>query len=372
MSVVSEIARIKGNIANAYSKVEEKGASLPGVQNSSNLADTIAGIPQEAGDGWRPQEDWIDIDEVLANDREEYPAKAIVLMRDAEDMTEVTDRGGSPFGNFRKCRTSDGVEYTDKVFRHFWDRGKDKECGLGYKTRYMIFYYDTTNFNWSLWRGSFKYALYAIFENTNQSSGNWGYTYPQMTYLQALKFKNCHVEKLQLPQFIEKVFVEDSVFDCVEHGFGKLSSEDINELIGLNDYSVYSSVSFQSENLVRLPVLNTVNCTSFKNCFNGDYNLQVIDGISFDGAVAESLNTNVFLSCFCLREIRSIVGSIKINLNFNDCYALDYDTLMRILNALYDYADDGNTHTITLGGVNLAKLRDEELAIGQNKGWTIN
>ena len=48
MSVVSEINRINTNIANAYSKCNEKGATMPQIQNSSNLASTIDTISGEA------------------------------------------------------------------------------------------------------------------------------------------------------------------------------------------------------------------------------------------------------------------------------------------------------------------------------------
>lgn len=49
MSIASEIQRIKNNIAAAYSACESKGADLPQLKNSNNLADTIAGIPQGTG-----------------------------------------------------------------------------------------------------------------------------------------------------------------------------------------------------------------------------------------------------------------------------------------------------------------------------------
>ena len=49
MSVANEINRIKTNIANAYTKAEEKGATLPTEKNSANLADTIASITAGGG-----------------------------------------------------------------------------------------------------------------------------------------------------------------------------------------------------------------------------------------------------------------------------------------------------------------------------------
>ena len=50
MSIQSEIDRIKGNVASAYSAVEEMGGNLPEVQNSANLAAAVSTIP--VGAGW--------------------------------------------------------------------------------------------------------------------------------------------------------------------------------------------------------------------------------------------------------------------------------------------------------------------------------
>lgn len=44
MSVQSEIARIKSNIANAYNACEDGGATIPQTQDSANLASTISTI----------------------------------------------------------------------------------------------------------------------------------------------------------------------------------------------------------------------------------------------------------------------------------------------------------------------------------------
>lgn len=44
MSITSEISRINNNISDAYDALEAKGATMPQVQNSANLADTIATI----------------------------------------------------------------------------------------------------------------------------------------------------------------------------------------------------------------------------------------------------------------------------------------------------------------------------------------
>jgi hypothetical protein len=46
VSVASEINRIKSNIADAYTEAEAKGATMPATENSDNLADTVASIPE--------------------------------------------------------------------------------------------------------------------------------------------------------------------------------------------------------------------------------------------------------------------------------------------------------------------------------------
>ena len=50
MSIASEITRIKGNIVNAYTKISDKGGTLPATQNSANLATAIDSIPQGGAD----------------------------------------------------------------------------------------------------------------------------------------------------------------------------------------------------------------------------------------------------------------------------------------------------------------------------------
>lgn len=51
MTIASEITRIKTNIENAYTALGEKGATLPEVQNSANLADTVGSVSTGGGQG---------------------------------------------------------------------------------------------------------------------------------------------------------------------------------------------------------------------------------------------------------------------------------------------------------------------------------
>lgn len=57
----NQITRIKGNISTAYTKLQSKGATMPGTQNSANLGTTIDSIII-GGDTTPPNE----IDVILA------------------------------------------------------------------------------------------------------------------------------------------------------------------------------------------------------------------------------------------------------------------------------------------------------------------
>lgn len=60
-------------------------------------------------------------------------------------------------------------------------------------------------------------------------------------------------------------------------------------------------------------------------------------------------------------------------LALNRSNSLTHDSLMNVINNLYDIATKGcNTQKLTLGSTNLAKLTAEEIAIATNKGWTVS
>ena len=60
-------------------------------------------------------------------------------------------------------------------------------------------------------------------------------------------------------------------------------------------------------------------------------------------------------------------------LNLSTCPALTHDSLMNVINNLYDIASIGvQPQKLQLGSTNLAKLTDEEKAIATNKGWSLS
>ncbi|MDD7754008.1 MAG: hypothetical protein PUJ51_05820, partial [Clostridiales bacterium] len=61
------------------------------------------------------------------------------------------------------------------------------------------------------------------------------------------------------------------------------------------------------------------------------------------------------------------------SLKFQQSYNLTHDSLMNVINNLYDIKTKGvKPQQLILGSGNLAKLSEEELAIAQNKGWSVS
>ena len=81
--------------------------------------------------------------------------------------------------------------------------------------------------------------------------------------------------------------------------------------------------------------------------------------------------SNSFNSCSALENL-SVSGEIgQAGFSVSASTKLTHDSIMSIINALYNYSGSGKTYTVTLGSTNLAKLTDAEKAIATEKGWTL-
>ncbi len=348
MSVVSEIVRIKESVASAYRKCEEKGASLPAVRNSENLAETIERIPAGSS-GWRPRSDWWDIDRILEEDTEDFPAKMIVLLCDSCVKTTIYGWGAS------KIVTSDGVEYESPVanIEHVWDVRKDKACGLGYGTRFVKYYFDDVKITNVLSCTKVPdETLYCVFSHMEIPNPNV-FTWSDGVVAQR--------------RLLECVNCVDTIFEIYPCLYGCSSLKEFKNLRYMSLATLTNL--FSGVGLERIGEIVPERNNPANGCFN-NCRVRVIEEINFNKItnVNGMFSGTIFLVCI------NRVSNIEISgLSFKDCVLLNHDTLIRILEALYDFSGDLETaHMITLGSTNLAKLTDEELAIGQDKGWTIS
>lgn len=164
---------------------------------------------------------------------------------------------------------------------------------------------------------------------------------------------------------------------------------------------------FQSCSYLRsLPKLDTSNGTNFYGMFNYCSNLKTMPQLDLSSAIYVG---NMFANCSLLTTIPQLnasnitsisgmfdwcsnlttLGGFKdlgkaylttasannssYTLALNRSNSLTHDSLMNVINNLYDIATKGcNTQRLTIGSKNLAKLTSSEIAIATAKGWTVS
>lgn len=134
--------------------------------------------------------------------------------------------------------------------------------------------------------------------------------------------------------------------------------------------------------LTTIPPLDTSSVTSTGRMFSGCKSLTTIPQLNLSKVTSVQL---MFLSCFALTTLggfQNLGMAYDKNQNANFSYytlslsdssKLTHDSLMNVINGLYDIKTKGcNAQQLILGSTNLAKLTAEEIAIATNKGWTVS
>lgn len=136
------------------------------------------------------------------------------------------------------------------------------------------------------------------------------------------------------------------------------------------------------QKLTTIPHLNTSNVVSMSGMFNDCKGMVTIPQLDLSKVTSVS---QMFLSCYALTTLggfQNLGMAYDTNQSANySSYKLDlsaspkltHDSLMNVINNLYDIANKGcNAQQLILGSTNLAKLTAEEIAIATNKGWTVS
>lgn len=108
------------------------------------------------------------------------------------------------------------------------------------------------------------------------------------------------------------------------------------------------------------------------NMNNCDLNKVVNVTRIFDNTYAlENLTFGINLGKGYLTTVSANYSNYKLDLS--KCSHLTHDSLMSVINNLYDIATAGvQPQQLVLGATNLAKLSSAEIAIATNKGWTVS
>jgi surface protein len=129
-----------------------------------------------------------------------------------------------------------------------------------------------------------------------------------------------------------------------------------------------ASIFYQCSSLLTIPQLDTSKVTSINQAF---FNCSSLFSLPLFDASSWTNVANMFNNNYILAHLGGF-KNLKVSLSLSPCPELTHDSLMNVINNLYDLASNGlSAQTLTLGATNLAKLTEEEKAIAVNKGWTL-
>ena len=140
--------------------------------------------------------------------------------------------------------------------------------------------------------------------------------------------------------------------------------------------------AFQNcKNLEVFPQLDTSNVTEARMLFSGCFKLKTVPLLN---ANKMDWISNIFQSCSSLEELGGFANlgngytatsdnDYDRKMNLSNCTKLTHDSLINVINNLYDIAAKGvKTQQLALGSRNLAKLTAEEIQIATDKGWSVS
>lgn len=382
----------------------------------------------EAVDGWQRPEDWWDCETILANAEERdglYPAY-ILLLADWDKETTFSKNVSSKSTQGDGFLTSDGVWYVGDT-THTWDTTKDKPCSEGYKTRYVIVYVADKNNLGTIYLKDFNFLGIFVGDilasgfitspsNVNNTHGitsfvcssntkfkeniilNLSYCYSlKEIFVPNLKtgdvnFNGCRsLENIFLP--LLEVASKGIFFGCYSLKNASLPSLKTVNANQIADYGLFASC--HSLKNVSLPALANVNLrpngTDNNGLFADCYSLRMISmpalknlggcktfhecyslqSFTFFSTYETFSMTTIFEKCQSLKTINLYNDWSQSGLSAKDC-PLTRPCLLDMLDKLKDVTNEESAFTLTLGATNIAKLTEEEIAVGTNKGWVIN
>ena len=119
------------------------------------------------------------------------------------------------------------------------------------------------------------------------------------------------------------------------------------------------SYMFEScSSLTTVPQIDCVKATTIAGTFSGCSNLTNFGGFKDIGNTLKTTTS---------------ANNSNYTLSLTSCPLVTHDSLMNVINGVYDIAAKGfRVQSIKIGETNLAKLTAEEIAIATNKGWSVS
>ena len=133
------------------------------------------------------------------------------------------------------------------------------------------------------------------------------------------------------------------------------------------------SMFYYCRNLITIPQLDTSKVTDMSSMFCGCSNLNSIPLLD----CGKVTNVSNMFGWEDINTLTDLGGFKNLKINFTDGLNhlpnLTVQSLMNVINNLYDFRANGEstTRTLKIGTTNLNKLTDEQKAVATNKGWSL-
>ena len=157
-----------------------------------------------------------------------------------------------------------------------------------------------------------------------------------------------------------------------------VSIPDLNTTNVTNMTNMFNSCS----SLETIPLLNTSKVTSGYNMFNSCASLKTIPKLNFESMTNVSsflsgannvVNIGGFENLGAAYLTTAAANYSYYRLDLRGCSKLTHESLMNIINNLYDIKTKGcKAQSLRLGATNLAKLTSEEIQIATDKGFNVS
>ena len=164
--------------------------------------------------------------------------------------------------------------------------------------------------------------------------------------------------------------------------FSKCSVIDNLPLLDTSSVTQMNYTFNRCVSLKKIPELNTQNVTNFNSMF---YNCTSLYEVPALNASKVTDVGQMFISCNKLKDFGGLInlGEAYITshpanwsgykLTLKDSPELTHDSLMNVINNLYDIKTKGcEAQGLVLGSTNMAKLTSEQIAIATERGWSVS
>ena len=376
MAISDELNTLKTNILSAYNTIQAKGGTIPTNKNTQNLSDAINTI-QGGGSVSSP---------LFSGSYDRNGLKQIGWTDTDVDYYNQYGVRWNSSENSVFALTSEDLLGNDSKTSRFIPKSTTLKKFSGFTQLLGIPLIDTSGVTAgaNLFNSCYKLTTIPQINTNNMTSAN-------------TMFHSC-TSLLTIPLLdTSKVTTMASMFaSCAAlQTIPKLNTSSCKDTSGMfngctalktipqidmSNVTNISSMFKDCKSLETIPQLNTSKVSSYSNVFNGCSNLTRLPSLNLGSAINI---TSLFEGCTKLTDVGVLIdfgktvtastnpNSLYYSLTLNNCNALTHDSLLNIINGLYDISGKP-VQKIILGNTLKAKLTTEEIAIATNKGWTVS